>query len=809
MRNGLEQLARIEAYLLGQLPDTDTFQEEMKNDTALRREVQIVGELIQAVQKQGFQKEIARARTTYRLLRILRWLGIGLAFSLILMAATIINIHKENDRQGLEIRYGLPAENEIGSNDWAQADSVLPSLVYTLRSDRDEVVETPGGTFISIPQGSLRQKNGEPITGTYELEVKEALDASQILKAGLETWSDERLLETGGMFYINMRQKGENLQIPKDAGITASIPKKENRNDMMLFDGIRICNGSGYRSRETYADAEEELSLKDTMRYNRFCRINWGNPRLPISDIITLPMSLLNFYPPGFEAKLTEAGYPDREKAFKDSVYLSFRTFENSTASRENTIGWKLFRSNCARCHNPGSDKLVGPGLQYVRTRWASENQLHAWIHNTSTYLQTGDPYALHLYEKYNKSQMPPFPTLSDADITAILDYIDNENTYYRGINPVSVLAFWNKEFDYSLLASKEFETRMRYIHGTCNERILDCYTKNLDRPLYYCDSLAADLSAGDQREHFREFYYRKQGKSKNNKAFTPALLGIFARKQRELDAAFNRTTGAWYHEQAKADQNATENTINRWTREDSRKIANLTQEYQQNLCNVRKQLGTSCNNNSVFSRNVRENYNTFNLQSTGWKNVDIYVGEATLNRTSMGYTDSVTGKKATLTYSPLTVTINATKPFDITEVYLIPSGKLSFIRLQKKGDIFTESLNGSYTYHLLAIGYQGENVFLYTHENITPGTFLVEPKPSTPGELNRFVSRNGSQRAMDDITYELQGLQQQTAEIKRNTTRVEKEKLRAFLWPTVFPCTAQGDEAFPDPLSFPQEAPL
>lgn len=684
MRNELEYLAEIEAYVLGQHPNPRSFEQKLHTDAGLRNDVNLIRDLLQAIEIQGIKTEIARAKTTYSLLRALRWLGMVLGVCLAVFAAALIYIQSSSVTGGSGkpyIRTDLPAQNEIGGTEWVQADSVLPTLVYTLHADQDEVVETPGGILISIPKGSLRQKNGAPLTGSYELEVKEALDATTIMKAGLSTWSDGRLLETGGMFYVNMRQNGENLQIPTDAGITVSVPKQENRSDMMLFDGVRTYNGEPHQF-YTESNVTEELAT-DSVSYkipNGY--INWINPRKPISDLISIPMEQLNFYPPGFEAKLAETGYPDRGKVFKDSVYLSFKAMFEPVMD-----GYMK------------ADTLT-EGISDSIFRTANVTNVMTQVMATS----------------------PEISFSQTAEIALAFQY---RTGLWGGIDPGLVLAFWNKEFDRSILATKEFETRMRYIHGTCDERILKCYTQNINQPLYYCDSLAAGLSARDQsrQTRFMQFYYQKHGTPKNSKAFTQALLSIFAQKQRELDAAYNRTTGTWYREQAQADQKALENRLNQWVRDGNREQSNFSKEFENNLCEAKKQLGKSCNEQPVFSRNVRDNFNTFNLQSTGWKNVDAYVNEATLSRTSMEYTDPETGKKATLTYTPLTVTVNNATGYDIREAYLIPSGKLSFMRMRKNGDTFTESLNALYQYHLVAVGYKGDEIFLYSQENITAGS--------------------------------------------------------------------------------------
>ena len=90
-------------------------------------------------------------------------------------------------------------------------------------------------------------------------------------------------------------------------------------------------------------------------------------------------------------------------------------------------VGKDLFKANCAQCHNKNmKDDLTGPALGGVQARWAGrEKVLHNWIRNSQSVIASGDPYAVALYNKYNKTLMNPFPQLKDDEIESILAYID------------------------------------------------------------------------------------------------------------------------------------------------------------------------------------------------------------------------------------------------------------------------------------------------------------------------------------------------------------------------------------------------
>jgi mono/diheme cytochrome c family protein len=85
--------------------------------------------------------------------------------------------------------------------------------------------------------------------------------------------------------------------------------------------------------------------------------------------------------------------------------------------------GEELFKNNCAQCHATTAEVVVGPGLAGIEERrdfaW-----LKKWINNPMGVVNSGDKYAVDIYNKYNKTQMTAFPNLGEADVKAILAYV-------------------------------------------------------------------------------------------------------------------------------------------------------------------------------------------------------------------------------------------------------------------------------------------------------------------------------------------------------------------------------------------------
>jgi mono/diheme cytochrome c family protein len=89
--------------------------------------------------------------------------------------------------------------------------------------------------------------------------------------------------------------------------------------------------------------------------------------------------------------------------------------------------GESLFKNNCASCHAPTTEVVVGPGLAGITQR-RPEAWLISWIKNSQKVIQSGDKYAVELFNKYNKTPMPAYENFSDDDIKSILRYVEAVN---------------------------------------------------------------------------------------------------------------------------------------------------------------------------------------------------------------------------------------------------------------------------------------------------------------------------------------------------------------------------------------------
>ena len=90
----------------------------------------------------------------------------------------------------------------------------------------------------------------------------------------------------------------------------------------------------------------------------------------------------------------------------------------------EVAAGDGLFKSNCAQCHAV-NEQVVGPALAGISKRLPM-SWILPWVKNSSKLVASGDEYAVALFNKFNKQQMPSF-ALSDKEVAAIVAYINSE----------------------------------------------------------------------------------------------------------------------------------------------------------------------------------------------------------------------------------------------------------------------------------------------------------------------------------------------------------------------------------------------
>jgi mono/diheme cytochrome c family protein len=108
-------------------------------------------------------------------------------------------------------------------------------------------------------------------------------------------------------------------------------------------------------------------------------------------------------------------------------VFFTFLVFSIANVNAQD--GKALFMSKCATCHaGDMKSNSTGPALGGVQDRWEDQGKLHEWIRDNAALIKSGYPKAIEV-SKISATAMDQFTTLTDADIDAILNYVNEKFT--------------------------------------------------------------------------------------------------------------------------------------------------------------------------------------------------------------------------------------------------------------------------------------------------------------------------------------------------------------------------------------------
>ncbi len=100
------------------------------------------------------------------------------------------------------------------------------------------------------------------------------------------------------------------------------------------------------------------------------------------------------------------------------------------------STGESLFKNNCFVCHDIHQQK-IGPALADVHNRRPVE-WIKAFITNSQKVINSGDKYAIDLYNEFNKTLMTPFD-FSDDELNAVIEFIKSETIKGPPVEEVAV----------------------------------------------------------------------------------------------------------------------------------------------------------------------------------------------------------------------------------------------------------------------------------------------------------------------------------------------------------------------------------
>lgn len=724
---------KIDQYLDGKMSieEKTSFEKEISSNETLRQQIETQRNLRQGIERLNMKSAISSQFKKMSLKsKLYKW-GIATVTIAVIASASYFGYNSLNGTNTAD-NYTLPTLNEEGKPEWSSADKNLPTQIFSIDPNKDTVLETEGGIVFAVPAGAFLNAK-EPLT----LEVREALTPMDIMKAGLSTMSDGKLLETGGMFYLNARNGEQSLKINPEKPVYANVPTNEIKPDMMLFSAERKADGS----------------------------INWKNPKQLEKQLIPVDIHKLDFYPKGFREKCAELGFDANNKRVTDSIYYSY------------------------------AGRRTIPTLHF-------EGGYQNWI----TSIRKGG------FENYSDAEL-----LKMFIATPGVKLSDTITQKFQ-INPASISAIWNDKYQNTIIATKEFEERLQYIFNIyCTdfrEPVLNLYLQNLDKPIYQIDSMAdshlhfaecrenPNVNWHDSNTEFHDFYLRHDGGIAVSENHMKKLQDYFAKKKEAVQMAAEKTFATRKDKEQKEDKTYSDAKTKQSSEDAIRNSDNFNKEFDINLTEAYRQLGIERVKNPPVNKGV---YYGFAITNVGWCNVDRYVYESTVNRTTLDYTDPNSGKKAVIKYEALTISINEENQFEQVQVYLVPDSLNSFMKVDKKGSAFEEKLNELFKYSLVVVGQKGKKWYWSQQTNVKPGNPSVQLNEIAESQLRTNLNTSFTKKTGADFRTELDMMIEQHSYNIQLKKRQKQEEIDAAIMPVIFPFYFQQTVS---PFGAPQTTP-
>lgn len=762
MRKELKKIEVIEKYLTNQLSakDKEAFEKALKTNSALKEQVEAQKEVMDATKRVGLKKSTQKSHKKWKTKKLITKGALGFAVTAAIVALGMYVFSNVNASEGVTPSYNSEFITKDSISNFS--NSQLEKEVYQISTNKDTIIETKDGVVFYIPENAFKTKSD-----VVDLVVQTAINPEDILIAGLSTTSNGNALETGGMFYVDAFEDGKRIGLNKE--LTVDVPTDEKKSNMKLYKGEKTKGGE----------------------------INWITPRKLESFLTPVDILTLDFYPPNYEDSLDS--WNKYDKAFKDSLYYSFvpkkyydTLFFTSEINEENleaepvleykSYGEYLFKQNCAACHRV-SKKSIGPMLKGARKRWeeiGEEKLIYEWIKDPMGLAESGRSKRADEIINYSVSSMPP-QALAKEQMTAILDYAD-DNLMPNCVNPSTIKTIWNREFNNTILATKEFEERIPFIHNSCSNEVLETYINNLDKSLSEIDSLVLSLLSGSVKDQFIKFSQRGDGKVELTSKAANRLAGYYTRKQKMIAKALAKTQNDYWNKQSQLDTKL----MGKENESEVRSIQNegetFVKELKKNLCKVYEEVNYPYDCERVI-RPTKTKY-TVTIDNIGWHNIDRKVYEATASRTST--TINYSGKSSTLIYNEWSASVKEENQFDRVFVYNIPVEFNSYIKLPKKEGKYSYKLNADINYNTIVIGWTEDKTF-YAKEKSIKGYSVFDLKEIDKKKLKQLLRKelgnNSKSKAEADFVDYAQKDQ------KRLNNNEKAEELKNRIQPIIFPC--------------------
>ncbi len=834
----------IEQYLSNEMSSADKYEFENRifEDPSLQKEVEIQKKIHDAAKRAARRAQIQQIAKSYHFNK--NTLTAGIVIAILLATSFISYFIYTSANKAKEFSESPEVKALIEKlEEKSPIDNLASEFFYW--EGKDSVMLSKEGVLVSVPKNAFLL-DGLPFKQKVIIQWQEAMDGATIVKSGLSTMAGDRMLETQGMFGLQAYTKdGRKLTVNPKVGIYIQAPVDEYKKDMQLFTGVKGKNGIIDWARpkplqkipvavdmkeldfypEGYENKLNELKRSSEKKYRDSLYLSFENEEV--------------FYVPDTTVPAPEPSKASKET--KKSIDEPFSTKEykniNRTPTPEISSDKIQWNETFLYTKNHKGIVIITADLQSNCNLTVLDNLNPKSIFNTKINIVNSSSFKV-TKEVFSYNNTPIYNSIIKSDvykenslqfifeieilndtffeINIIKNFtvckkgqnlpssISESPIYISGfaknfktdkttpepsksnqhISPAKVMAFWQPAFNKTILSTREFENRMKAIHKTCDNKVLDLYTKNLSSTMNEIDEMA--VKSG--HPEFNDFVNEHVGAMNPNNPHLKNLQKFYDKEIKklkrivEVNSSFKkRKENSWDNEVQKGrkkEENRTE----------KREEKALIEEYDLNMKNVCKQLGRTVG---------------FQIHGGGTVyNIDKYVMDATVSRKSALITDPETGKTAKITYNPFSCEVKNSDQYDKLFTYLFPTQLNSYQRISGENGKFNYPLNNDIQYDLCVVGISDKGYFYKEVRGINKGNLgaidLSEIKEKDLDNKIHLLNENrGILRPMSissEITW-LKTEQKNYIEVKK---RKEDFEFRVQIKKVIFPCWNGAGEYLP-----------
>lgn len=181
---------------------------------------------------------------------------------------------------------GTPTGNPFSSSlaDLLAQDAPQPET-FTINTHVNSTIRTSNHGKYAFPANAFADMNGNLVSGDVTVKVTEYFNNADLFYAGLSTRSDDSWLVTGGQFQIEANLNGQPLQIANGASFQAFVPNNEADNNMELFVGEELPDGS--LNWLPTAEGNEAVNVVEANADSSSCAFAYFEIPIQAGDVVT------------------------------------------------------------------------------------------------------------------------------------------------------------------------------------------------------------------------------------------------------------------------------------------------------------------------------------------------------------------------------------------------------------------------------------------------------------------------------------------------------------------------------------------